>query len=260
MSYLWSPEQIQGHYPTPYSLPFRHATVSASFTTTTEFVRSVLPPCLEPAPDPTVSVYAMSFIDWRNGVPSIAQRDRAALVGINAVHDGAEGSYFLTVIEGEEINIVKGRELWGMPKKLGTVDFFDDGSELYAYVDRKYHRLLELHAKMGEVEQVDPSEVSTSLYFELRAYLAPTGMSISHPQLVITDIESRVARSRALEEATFETFESPFDPGAATIPIGEFKEGFSAAGVDDYKIRQVIDLEGDGNDYAPYVYGRLYSA
>ncbi|MBS1843241.1 MAG: acetoacetate decarboxylase family protein [Actinobacteria bacterium] len=259
MSYLWTQEQIQNHYPTPYSLPFRHMTAAASFSTTEAFVRSVLPPCLEPAPDPTLSIYAMAFMDWRNGVPSVAQRDRAASIGINAVYGGEEGSYFLTVIETEEINVEKGREYWGMAKKFGSVDFFDDGHDLYAFVDRKSHRLCELHAELGEVEQVDPQQVFPSVYFELRAYFAPTGMSISQPQLVITDIESTLGRSQALSTARLEVFESPFDPGVATIPVGEFREGSMAAGVDDYKIREVVELGDDGNDYAPYVFGRLYS-
>ena len=262
MSYLWTSEQIQNHYPTPYSLLFRHTTASASFATTEAFVRSVLPPCLEPAPEPTVSFLAMAFIpvmDWRTGVPTAAQRDRAALLGVNVVHGGEEGSYFLTVIETEEVNLEKGREYWGMPKKLGTVDLFDDGNNFYSFVDRKYHRLFELEGNLGEVEEVDPQEIFPSVYFELRAYFAPTGMSISQPQLVITDVETTLARSQALSDATLEVFQSPFDPGVATVPVGEFKEGSVVAGVDDYKIREVVELDGDGHDYAPYVFGRLYS-
>ncbi|HET6509102.1 MAG TPA: acetoacetate decarboxylase family protein [Baekduia sp.] len=260
MSYLWTPEQIRGHYPTPYSLPFRHMTALATFATTEEFSRSVLPPCLEPAPDPTLSVSAMAFMDWRNGVPSVAQRDRAAMVGINAVHDGEEGLYCLTVIETEEINIEKGRELWGMPKKLGAVDLFDDGKDLYAFVDRKHHRLVELRGTLGAAEQVDPAETHHAVYFELRGYLAPTGMSMSNPQLVITDIETNLHRSQPLVDVDLTLFESPFDPGVATIPVGAFRDGVNVAGVDNYKIREVVELEGDGHDYAPYVLGRFYSA
>jgi acetoacetate decarboxylase len=262
MSYLWTQEQIQNHYPTPYSLLFRHMTASANFATTEEFVRSVLPPCLEPAPNPTLTVAVMAFLpimDWRQGVPTPEQRDYAAMLGVNAVRDGEEGSYPLTVIETEETNIEKGREYWGMPKKLGTVDLFDDGTELYAFVDRKYHRLFELNAKLGEVEEVDREEVFPSVYFELRGYFEPTAKSISKPQLVITDVESKMGRSQALAEATVATHESPFDPGVATIPVGEFKDGAMAAGVDDYRIREVVELDDDGNDYAPYIFGRLYS-
>jgi len=260
MSYLWTTEQINSHYPTPYSLPFRHSTAIASFSTTEEFVRSVLPPCLEPAPDPTVSVYVMAFIDWRNGVPSVAQRDRAALISINAVHGGEEGSYPLTVIETEEINVEKGREFWGMPKKLGSVDYFDDGTHLYGYVERKHHQLVELKATLGELEQVDPSAVERSVYFELRGFIAPTGMSLSHPQLVITDVETTLARSQKLAHAELTLGESPFDAGVATIPVGGFRNGWNVGGVDDYKIRDVVELEDDGHDYAPYIFGRLYNA
>lgn len=260
MSYLWTPEQIKSHYPTPYSLPFRHMTAIASFSTTREFARSVLPPCLEPADDPQLVVYVMAFMDWRNGVPSVAQRDRAALIGLNAVYGGEEGSYFLTVIETEEINIAKGREFWGMPKKLGSVDLFDDGKELFAFVERKQHRLFELRGTLGEVEPVDPDEVTHGVYFELKGYIAPTAMEMSKPQLVITDVETKLNRSQALVDVDLRLGSSPFDPGIATIELGEFRGGSNVGGVDDYKIREVVELEGDGHDYMPYVFGRLYSA
>jgi hypothetical protein len=232
---------------------------TVSFATSEEFVRSVLPGCLDPAPEPTVSVAVMAFMDWRTGVPSVAMRDRAAAIGINAVYDGEEGSYYLTVIESDEVNVEKGREFWGMPKKLGAVDFFDDGTHLYAYVERKARSLVELQATLGEMQQVEPSAAVKSAYFELKAYIAPNGMEVSKPQLVIFDVASRIHRAQDLTDVDLKLGQSPFDPGVATIAVGEFRGGSYLAGVDDYQLREVVELEGDPNDYAPYILGRMYS-
>lgn len=260
MSYLWTTEQIRAQYSSPYALPFRYMGFYASYATTGEFVRSVLPPCLEPAPEPTLTVSFMAMMDWRTGVPSVLQRDRAALLGINAVHDGREGSYFLTVIEEEEINIEKGREFWGMPKKQGKVDFFDDGRQVYAHVERKSHMLVDFLGSLGEVDQVDPEAVETSYYYELKAGISATALEVYRPQLIVAEVDARVGRSQSLTSAEVTLHDSPYDPGVATIDVGAFREGAVYAGEDVYRITETVELEGDGNDYAPYVLGRLYHA
>ncbi|HET6509128.1 MAG TPA: acetoacetate decarboxylase family protein [Baekduia sp.] len=169
------------------------------------------------------------------------------------------GRYCLTVIEVEEVNVEKGREIWGMPKKLGSIDLVDDGARVHAYVERKGHLLVELTAQIADGPQVSSAETSASTYFELKGHLAANGVEVRDPELVVTDIASTVRRVQAVAGADVRLGHSPFDPGVATIPVGDFLDGCTVAGVSDYALREVIPLAGDGHDYTPYVFGRLYS-
>src|SRR3989304_4888637 len=179
MSYVWSQEQVDRYFGYYRDITDHHEFASVSYDTTEEFVRSVLPPCLEPAARPTVSVGVSAFMEFVGGAPNRPGRDRAALIGVNARHGGLEGTYYLTVVETEEVNIVTGRELWGMPKKQGQVDFFNDGDRLFGYVERRGHRLIELEATLGPDE--GPGEPQTEIDLELRGHFGANGGGLTDP-------------------------------------------------------------------------------
>ncbi|HET6509107.1 MAG TPA: acetoacetate decarboxylase family protein [Baekduia sp.] len=257
MSYVWTPEQVE-RYRSYYDDIRTHHTYSyVTFATTEAFVRSVLPPCLEPSAQPTVTVAVMAFMEWIGGVPNRAGRDRAASIAVGARYGDEEGVYYLTVIESEEVNIVTGRELWGMPKKEGSIDLFEDGEQLFAVVERKDHRLIELQAALGEPQHVGPEE-ETEIYFELRGHFGPNLKGLSNVQLVVFENRTLTKRLQALTVAHVGLTGSPFDPGVGTVPLGEQVDGAHLGGETSYIIRDVVDLDGDGNDYTPYLAGRLY--
>jgi acetoacetate decarboxylase len=257
MSYVWTPEQIARYRRYYDDIRTHHTYTYARFRTTHEFVRSVLPPCLDPSDEPTVTIGFMSFMEWIEGVPNRPGRDRAMIIGVNAMHRGVEGSYYLTVLETEEVNLVTGREFWGMPKKLGSVDFFDDGDQFHGFAARKDITLVELTANLGE--QI-PTSVGDEkeYYFDLRGYFGVNAKNITKPQLVIFENSTATKRLREITSATVTLSASPCDPGVSTIPVHGFIDGGHLGGETSYIVKDVVELEGDGNDYAPYLMGRLY--
>lgn len=256
MGYVWTTEQV-GRYLAYYDdIRTHHTTTYATYATTAEFARSVLPPCLELAAQPAVTVSFGAFMEWICGVPNRAGRDRAALVGVNARFGEDEGLYYLTVVETEEVNIVTGRELWGMPKKQGSVEFFEDGAEFFAVVERKDYRLIEMQGALGEEQDAGGEE--SEIYFELRGHFGPNGRGLSNPQLVIFENRSVVKRLQSLTDVRVKLSGSPVDPGVGTIPLRGLLHAGHLGGETSYIIRDVVDLGGDGYDYAPYLLGRLY--
>ena len=191
-----------------------------------------------------------------NHYPNRPGRDSAALIGINARSGDLEGIYYLTVIEGEEVNVATGREVWGMPKKLGTVDYWEDGRRLWAYVERKGHRLIELEAEVGPEQGAQG--LSTEFYFELRGRFAPDLSSIDAPELVILEMPSDTYRYRELSAPHVVLAGSPFDRGVGTVPLGNLVSGGLTGGETVYRVLEVRDLSKDGNDYMPYLLGRFY--
>ncbi|MBS1843218.1 MAG: acetoacetate decarboxylase family protein [Actinobacteria bacterium] len=256
MSYVWTADQIERYLGYYEDLRTHHTYTYASYATTTDFARSVLPPCLEPADEPTVTIALGAFMEWIEGVPNRVGRDRVAAIGVNARHGDEEGMYYLTAIEEEEVNIVTGRELWGTAKKQGSVDFFEDGESFFAVVERKGHRLIEMRGTLGE--EVTKRGEESEIYFELRGYFGPNGRGLSGVQLVVFENTSLTKRSQPMTDVSVKLGESPFDPGVATVKLGDLVDAGHYGGETSYVIRDIVELDGDGHAYAPYLMGRLY--
>ncbi|AFL50324.1 acetoacetate decarboxylase [Sinorhizobium fredii] len=257
MGYVWTSEQIAQYRRYYDDIRTHHTYTYVRFRTTERFVRSVLPPCLAPADEPIVTIGFMSFMEWIEGVSNRAGRDRAMIIGVNARHGVIEGSYYLTVLETEEVNIVTGREFWGMPKKLGTVDFFDDGEEFHGFASRKDFRLVELTASLGD-QLPTTAEDEKEFYFDLRGYFGVNASDVTRPQLVVFENSTATKRLRTITDAKLKLTGSPWDPGVSTIPLEGFIDGGHLGGETSYIIKDVVELENDGNDYTPYLMGRLY--
>ena len=256
MSYVWSGEQVARYVSYYQGIATRGSNAYLTFQTTSEYARSVLPPCLEVADDPRITISFGSFMEIFDHYPNRPGRDSAVLVGVNARLGDKEGSYFLTVIETEEVNVATGREIWGMPKKIGTVDYWEDGRKFWAYVERKGHRLIEVEASVGP--ELGAQEPSSEYYFELRGKFAPDLSSVHAPDLVVFEMPAHTHRFRELSEPYVVLKGSPFDRGVDTLELGEYIGGGLSGGETGYGIVEVKDLTDDGNDYVPYLLGRFY--
>lgn len=256
MSYVWTPEQIERYFGYYVGINTRNTYNYLSFETTLEFARNVLPPAFEVADSPQVSISSMAFMEVVDGRTNRHGRDRAGIVSINCRYGELEGNYYLSVIEEEEINIATGREIWGMAKKQGVVDTFDDGRTLWSFVERKSHRLIEFEADLGP--ELGAQDDAVDYYFELRGFFGVNGRSLSGVQVAVFEINTKTNRFRELTNPYVSIHGSDVDPGLDTIPLGEFVGGGATGGELSATLVRVDPLEGDGNDYAPYLLGRLY--
>jgi len=257
MSFVWSKERVESYLACYRDIRTHHSYGYASFAVSRDYARSVLPPCLEPADHPTVTISFGAFIEWIGGVANRYSMDRAASVGINARYGGEEGSYHLAVVEEDEVNINTGRELWGMAKKQGRVDFFNDGRAFYGLCARRGIRLIEMQATLGDVVETRPEDES-GLMFELRGQFGPNGQGLTGAQLVIFENGTLTHNHRNLTGVRVALGQSPHDTGYADIPLGECTGAALVGGETSYIIREAIALDGDSHDYAPYLLGRLY--
>ena len=256
MSFVWSAEQVERYRAFYQGIVTRGPYAYLTFSTTQEYARSVLPPCLEVADAPQVTVGVGSFMEIYDDYPNRPGRDTAALLSVNARLGDVEGTYYLGVIETEEVNVTTGREVWGMPKKIGSVDFWEDGRKLWAYAERKGHRLIEMEAELGP--ELGEQGSSTDYYFELRGHFSADLRDVTAPELVVFEMPSNTYRFRELSSPHLELAGSPFDRGYGTVPVGDFVSGGASGGETGYRIREIQNLAGDGHDYAPYLLARFY--
>lgn len=97
-------------------------TLTVTYLTRPELIRAVLPPPLEPAGDPLVSVGVGAF-GRSNCVGAFA----GGWVDIRARYQGIEADYCLAMPMSTDVAIIFGRELFGEPKKQGRVRLESDG-------------------------------------------------------------------------------------------------------------------------------------
>ncbi len=256
MSYVWSTEQIERYFGYYEGLTTRNSYTYLTYETTKEFARSVLPPCLEPAETPTITVSFMAFMEVAGDFTNRTGRDRCGMIHINARHGDLEGIYYLSVLETEEGNLETGRELWGMPKKLATIDSFDDGERVWAFVERKNYQIIEFEADLGPEQGSQPGV--PEFYFELHGSFTANGFTLNSVELLIFKLGAVTNRFRELTNPHVVLTGSPFDPGVGTVPLGAFVEGASTGGETSWDIVEVVDLSTDDHDYVPFILGRLY--
>lgn len=220
--------------------------VSVEFQTTAEFARAVLPPCLEP--DGARGIATVSR--WQAGV---CGEFESTAVMLNAKWGEYVGTYFLTLIVSGDMPVTIGRELWGEPKKLGTTQFYRDGSDVYGYAERNGTRIVQIDASF--TEDLGPQQVS-GYALEVNGYLGHDASLVSDP-FVAAFLNTRKfdAVRRGTAELTLTGTE--FDP-VDEIPILSTGQALHYTGESVYEEAERQTLTGGADTYLPYILGRSF--
>jgi acetoacetate decarboxylase len=253
MGYVWTADQIEAYESYYREVVYHFSGLSVGFRTTPGFVRSVLPPCLEPPQEPSgVVTITLGRESWK-GMPTVAEEESTGGVWIYASRDGVIGLYSLTVIVNGDMNVATGRESWGMPKKRGESAFLSDGEQVYAFAERRGTRLIEISGTLGAT--IEPFEEDSPL-FELKGWLSPDGAGLQDdPVLVTFDTHTKYNWARKAD-ASIKLTGTIEDP-VGDIPIVSVDDALLYAGVETFRLREQTVLP-ERDVYRPYVYGRLY--
>jgi acetoacetate decarboxylase len=105
---------------------------------------SVLPPHLEPTPDPIRFVVFADYPDTTIGPY------REVIVLVSAAHQGQAGLFCPLIYVTSDAALCAGREIWGFPKKLAEITVTVRGDEVRARLARGGHDLLVLDGETPE--------------------------------------------------------------------------------------------------------------
>ena len=119
--------------------------LAAQYLTRPEIVREVLPPPLEPAAEPLVTVGI-----GRLGRSNCVGAFDGGLMCVRARYKDVEADYCLAMPMSTDAAIIFGRELYGEPKKQARVEFKSDGDVLRASVERFGIEYMSLEARLTE--------------------------------------------------------------------------------------------------------------
>jgi len=141
--------------------------LSVSFLTDPAIVARLLPPPLQPADRPVVTVdisrYSSNCVgDYNSSTISLA-----------AKHGNVQAGYFLAFVIDSEAGLVYGRELEGSPKKLGRAGIIRQGRKMYGWAERHGVRLAEIQADL--TTDLGPSNSKVLQIFCFKAFQAANG-------------------------------------------------------------------------------------
>jgi acetoacetate decarboxylase len=207
-----SEEQLRNREVEATSVDVWATTLVATYLTDPEIIAAVLPPPIEPGDEPLVKV-TVATVDI-TGYPTFG----AGSFSVRARHEGTEGFYALLMPMTTEQSVIGGRETFGEPKKLGSVDLVRAGEQVTGTIGRMGTEIVTVKGRVGPDLDLPDTETRTDFY--LKFLPAPDGKGFdSDPALVYCH---RTEQTRKLEAVTGEVIlrESRFDP-VADLPVRE---------------------------------------
>jgi acetoacetate decarboxylase len=205
-----SEDQLRNREVEATSVDVWATTLVATYLTDPEVIAAVLPPPIEPGAEPVVKV-TVATVDI-TGYPTFG----AGSFSVRARHEGTEGFYALLMPMTTEQSVIGGRETFGEPKKLGSVDLLRHGDRVTGTFARMGTEIVTVDGTVGRQLDLPDSETRTDFYFKFLP--SPDGKGFdSDPALVYCH---RTEQTRKLEEVTGEVIlrESRFDP-VADLPV-----------------------------------------
>ncbi len=207
-----SEEQLRNREVEATSVDVWANTLVATYLTDPEIIAAVLPPPIEPGSEPLVKV-TVATVDIA-GYPTFG----AGSFSVRARHEGTDGFYALLMPMTTEQSVIGGRETFGEPKKLGSVELNRDGDQVTGTFARMGTEIVNVSGKIVGDLELPSTETRTDFYFKLLP--SPDGKGFdSDPALVYCH---RTEQTRRLEEVSGEVLlrDSRFDP-VADLPVRE---------------------------------------
>jgi acetoacetate decarboxylase len=190
--------------------------ITAVYETDPEIIAAVLPPPLEPGPQPLVRI-TITKVEMP-GLPMFG----AGWIGVQARHGDRLGEYPILMPMTTEQSLIGGRETNGEPKKLAEVEVSRQGARVEGRIARMGSILCEIVGTVTEVRE-NYEIAKTDFWFKLSPSPEAPGQLDQDPLLVYGEKTERARLHEGIEGELI-VKESPLDPIA------------------DLVVRRVVDL------------------
>jgi len=202
--------------------------VTAVYETDPEIIAAILPPPIEPGPEPLVRITITSV--RMPGLPVFG----AGWIGVQARHGDVIGEYPVFMPMTTEQATIGGRETYGEPKKIGEVVAHRDGDRVEATIARLGFTICEIRGTVVEQRAVYEKD-KVDFYFKVSPSPAERDALDQQPLLVYGRKHEK-ARVHEGIDGEIVLKDSPLDPVAdlvvrkvldinwterATIQVGE---------------------------------------
>jgi len=179
------------------------------YETQPAIIERLLPPPLEPAPEPWALGYISRFPDTNLG-PGY----REGGLFIRCRYKGEVGNHCLSMpLDGSDDRVFNGREIYGFPKKAATVHLSREGSSAKGWIERKGVRFVTMEASLTTKMDQPPLKVGPTFLFKFMpsASLKP---GFDGPVLLVKQRTEIEYHAFEMGSGTVGFEPSPFDPWA----------------------------------------------
>lgn len=218
--------------------------LTAVWETDPDLIPTVLPKPLEATDQPLVRarISEVKFGDFVLG---------ASVHSVQARHGDLVGWYDLTMCMDAEAAVVRGRETFGEPKKLGEISLSIEGDEVSGSVTRNGITYLELRGRIVEELPLPEDARRTSFYFKFLTDPGSVGFD-SDPSLVHCH-RDETWRSKQRVDGEVVLKESPFDP-VVDLPV----RSLTSFTLEEHETKQWGEIVGTvpADDVLPFVHQR----
>jgi acetoacetate decarboxylase len=246
LRFVKSPEEIrkiQSVYARCQFLNTKNLTVT--FETTPDAVRELLPPPLQPTPEPLGSAWVGEV-----GNSNCVGPFTAAALYIRARYEDIVGNYCVTMPVSTPEAAAFGRDLWGEPTKLSKLMFETQDEFIWGSAERHQVRFLSLRGRLTGAAATGRRENSI---FHFKYSPRPDGMGFDQPpQLVVVTGDTTISTARrGRGELVFR--DSGHDP-LADIPVKQVIEAVYTEGHTYVSARTLCDV--DPEEFLPYAFNK----
>jgi acetoacetate decarboxylase len=228
------------------------AMLQVFYETSPDVIKEVLPPPLEPGPEPLATLYVATFGSTDFGSPSY----REGALFLQSRYGDLLGNYCLAMYVTDDVALIRGREVYGFPKKIAEVDLERDGNRVSGAVSRRGTTILTVEAGL---EREIPVENHRSAFgentFNFKYFI--------NPECTGYDFEPRLVKVSLKEDLT------KLEEGTGKILFGRSKED-PLHKIEVREILSVVYKEGDmelppgevvgsadPGEFTPYAFFRL---
>lgn len=210
----------------PEFLASRVRSLRVVYETDPAVAAAVVPRPLAPAARPEVCV-TFSHVAMQI-TPELGFEIGSAIFGVRASLDGAEGIWLLTMPMTTEQAVIGGRETYGEPKKIASIELRAEGDEVSAQVTRMGIPYLAASGRLGAA--LGPRELVEHAFCVKALPACEKGRGLDgDPLLVRLEWRHRHEQVRCVDDGALALRESPFDP-VADLPVRrlvgmEYEEG-----------------------------------
>lgn len=246
--FVKSPEQVQQllqAYAAPSFDDIR--SLSLTFETDPDVARELIPPPLQPAPQPRVSVSV-----YRVRRSNCVGPFNGASVNIACTFRDEPGLYCLTMPMDTGIAVIFGRELYAEPKKLAEIRLEEADGQARGIVTRHGIAFLEIAGTFDNPpEPTGATSTTRHYYFKYLPAADGSGLAFD-PQLVCVTHTSRThSAARGSGMVTFR--ESVHDP---LIDIPVLSVGPAVLSEGETKTRAEVVATVPAADFLPYAFAK----
>jgi acetoacetate decarboxylase len=237
-------KKIQGMFARSHHISTRNLVVT--FETTEKAVRALLPPPLEPTPEPLASAWVGEIANSNSVGPFMG-----AALYLRSRYGDTIGNYCVTMPMSTPQAVSFGRELYGEPSKLAKIIFERQDEFVWGSAERHEVRFLSLRGRMTGHAPTGRQQTST---FHFKFSPRADGMGFDGaPLLIHVSGESTIEKAqRGKGELVFR--DSAHDP-ISDIPVSQVVEAVYTEG-HTYNSAHVL-TEVDPDAFLPYAFGRM---